>query len=203
MEHTGDAAGEVTALLARWAAGDARAAAGVFTLAYEELRALARAQRRRWRGDGTLDTTALVHEAYLKLAGGSRLVARERAHFLAVASRAMRQVLANYARARRAGRRGGDAAFVPLDEALAEAPEAPTPEEVERLERLEALEGALERLEAVSPRQCRVVECRFLGQLSIGDTAVALGVSEATVKRDWTVAQAWLHRELGPLAASP
>jgi RNA polymerase sigma factor (TIGR02999 family) len=193
----------VTGLLAGWAGGDQAAADRLFALVYGELRALARGQRRRWRGDHTLDTTALVHEAYLKLAGrdgAGGLDVRGRAHFYAIAARAMRQILANYSRARRARKRGGGAAEVTLDGLSGALPldggiagVALTPEHADAVA---ALDEALTRLEAVSPRQCRVVECRFYGGLSIPDTAAALDVSEATIKRDWAVAQAWLYREL-------
>ncbi len=179
---------EITARLRAAAGGDREALNEVFALVYEELRRRARAQRRRWSGDDTLDTTALVHEAYLKLVDQSRAGWNDRAHFLAVAARAMRHVLVNYAEQRRAAKRGGGAPHVPLDESN------PVSEEV--AEEVIALHEALERLATISERQARVVEARFYAGLSIEETADALGISPATVKRDWQLASAWLHREI-------
>ena len=181
----------ITALIHRWAAGDSPAGARLFARIHGELRAVAHAQRRRWIGDETLGTTALVNEVYLRLRGADDLSATDRAHFFAIASRATRQVLSNYARRRRTERRGRDGERVPLEQADALA--APAPEADDRLW---DLEEALQRLQTLYPRPCRVVECRYFGGLSIPDTAVALGISEATVKRDWALAQAWLFREL-------
>lgn len=185
----------VTRILLRAEAGDRGAMDDVFRAVYHELHALARRQRGRWRDDHTMNTTALVHEAYLKLVKADRLGAGSRAHFLAIAARAMRQILINYATGRRRQKRGGGVSAIPLD-ALAEAPlpgPALTPEHAELLI---ALEDALKRLESLSERQSRVVECRFFGGMSIPETAAALGTSPATVKRDWALAQAWLFREL-------
>jgi RNA polymerase sigma factor (TIGR02999 family) len=186
--------GTVTALLADLRQGRREALDDLFPVVYDELRAAARRQRRRWHGDETLGTTALVHEAYLKLAGGDRVDANGRAHFLAVASRAMRQVLSNYARAKRRQKRGGGIRHLSLDEleAVAEAPFG----SYEHADAVATLELALVDLEQYEARLARVVECRFLGGMSIPDTATALGMSPATVKRDWALARAWLYRRL-------
>lgn len=183
----------ITELLHRWADGDSPAGARLFARVYSELRAVAHAQRQRWHGDETLGTTALVHEVYLRVAAAGELSVVDRAHFYAIAARATRQVLSNYARRRRAERRGFGVEPVPLDaiaETTAMAPDASA------LDRLWDLDECLQRLQTLHPRPCRVVECRYFGGLSIPDTALALGVSEATVKRDWVLAQAWLYREL-------
>lgn len=179
---------EITARLRAAQQGDREALDEVFTLVYAELRQRAKAQRRRWSGDNTLDTTALVHEAYLKLVDQSSAKWNDRAHFLAVAARAMRHVLVNYAEQRRAAKRGGGAPHVPLDE------NNPVSEEV--AEEVLALHEALDRLAGISERQAQVVEARFYAGLSIEETAAALNVSPATVKRDWALASAWLHREM-------
>ena len=165
----------------------------LFDRVYDELRVLARRQRRRWRGDHTLDTTALIHEAYLKLVDGSRVGAGSRAHFFALASKAMRHVLCNYAREKAALKRGGGMERVTLeDEGLAAASEPLDSGSAA----LAALDDALDRLAELEPRQARVVECRFFGGMSVEETAAALGVSPRTVKRDWALSQAWLHREI-------
>jgi RNA polymerase sigma factor (TIGR02999 family) len=188
-----DTAQSITQLLHRWADGDPPAGEQLFDRVYEELRVVAHTQRRRWYGDETLGTTALVHEVYLRLAASDALSVVDRAHFFAVAARATRQVLSNYARRQRAERRGGHAQPVPLDVV---ADVVPQPVDVDAIDRLWALEACLERLHTLHPRPCRVIECRYFAGMSIGDTALALGVSEATVKRDWAMAQAWLFREL-------
>jgi RNA polymerase sigma factor (TIGR02999 family) len=181
-------AGDVTILLRRVADGDRDALDSLFEAVYGELQRLAHAQRDRWTGDRTLNTTALVHEAYLRLArhGGPRW--NDRQHFYAVASRAMRQILVNYAERRLAEKRGGQAEMVPLDQANPVAPEA-------ALE-IVALHDALSRLAEFDERQSRVVEYRFFAGMPVSDTAELLGISQATVKRDWTLASAWLRREM-------
>lgn len=189
--------GDETALrlLADLQAGDRHAFDRLFPLVYHELHALAAQQRRRWDGDDSLNTTALVHEAYLRLAGTPVQAWENRPHFLAVAARAMRQILIDYAKRRRADKRGGGQQHVALHEIEAalrngvDAGEAGS-------DALLALEEALLRLEAHDARQSSIVECRFFGGMSIQDTAVALDVSPATVKRGWAMAQAWLYREL-------
>lgn len=183
----------ITGLLLAVHQGDRGALEALFPLVYEELRMLAAAQRRRWHGDLTLNATAIVHEAYLKLVDPKGNVGRSRAHFFAVAATAMRHILCNYARDRQRLKRGGAVQHVAIDEALdAVAPDEWSPP----LEQLEALEEALTRLGQISERQSRIVECRFFGGLSIEETAEALDLSPATVKRDWTTARAWLYREI-------
>jgi RNA polymerase sigma factor (TIGR02999 family) len=181
-------AAEITRLLQAAGSGDRAAADRLFGRVYEELRRSAEAQRRRWRGDETLNTTALVHEAYIKLVGQGSTDWQDRAHFFAVAARAMRHVLVNYAERRQAAKRGGDVQMVPLDEA--------NPVSQEVAGEVLALNQALERLEQRSERQSRVVECRFFVGLTISETADVLGISPATVKRDWALASAWLRREV-------
>jgi RNA polymerase sigma factor (TIGR02999 family) len=206
--------GGLTVLLAAAARGDRRAFDRAFALLYDELAVLARAQRRWWVGNETLSTTVLVHEAYLKLVGGEAAAdaggdaaARweGRRHFFALAAQVMRHLLVNYAERQRAAKRGGDARPVPLD-ALADPAAGATPDldwlaefgpsTPEAAEEVLALHAALLRLEAEAPRQARIVECRFFAGLSIPETAEALGISAATVKRDWQVASEWLHREI-------
>jgi RNA polymerase sigma factor (TIGR02999 family) len=176
-------------------AGEPGAFDEIFPLVYDELRRIASGQRRRWSGDETLNTTAVVNEAYLKLVDQSAPDWRSRAHFLAVASTAMRQILIDYAKRKRAAKRGGGRAHLALhdvdsvlhgDEDVAGA----------RDEVLVALDESLGRLQQLEPKQSRIVECRFFGGMSIEDTAEALGVSVATVKRGWAMAQAWLYRDL-------
>ena len=161
----------------------------VFPIVYEELRRVAHRHLRGERTGHTLDTTALVHEAYLELARVRQPLWPGRAYVLAAASRAMRRILVAYAVARRAQKRGGGVAVEPLDDAMAMA--------MTRGDELLALDEALLRLATTNERYARVVECRFFGGLSVEETAEALGTSSATVKRDWTVARAWLNRELG------
>ena len=174
--------------------GDAAALTALFSLVYRELRILARQQRRRWHGDITLDTTALVHEVYLKLAGRRQPASRSRAHFFAVAAKAMRHILCNYARDRGRRKRGGGATHVTLESdsnlaAQLELSEAQT-------DTLNSLDESLRALEQIAERQARVVECRFFGGMSVDDTAAALDISPRTVKRDWNFARAWLKREM-------
>jgi RNA polymerase sigma factor (TIGR02999 family) len=184
----------VTRLLEELQHGNRAALDELFPLVYHELRRLAHRHRRRWDGDETLGTTALVHEAYLKLVGGQRLAASNRAHFLAVAAKAMRQVLGDYARAGRRLKRGGDLRRVSLEVLEAEPGQLVVSEE--QAETLTALDAALDRLEQEDSRLSQVVECRFFAGLSIADTAAVVGSSPATVKRDWTLARAWLYREM-------
>lgn len=186
----------VTRLLAQLE-GDHRAALDqLMPLVYEELRALAHRHRLRWHGDDTLGTTALVNEAYLKLVGQQRLDTLSRAHFFAVAGKAMRHILTNYSEARRRRKRGGGLRMASPDALGAVPDERVLPDE--EAEVLAALDAALQRLEQADERLSRVVECRFLAGMSIADTARVLGTSPATVKRDWVLARAWLYRELQP-----
>jgi len=180
----------VTLVLRAVRDGDHEAIDRLFEAVYAELHQIARGQRRRWQGDETLNTTALVHEAYLKLVRQEDAEWPDRAHFFAVAAKAMRHILVNYAERRLAAKRGAGAPHVPLDE------ENPVP--AESAEDLIAIHQALEALSRIHERQSKVVECRFFGDMGIGETAAALGVSPATVERDWAVASAWLRRTLDP-----
>jgi len=185
----------VTGLLARAREGDATALQQLFPVVYDQLLEIAHGQRRRLGGAATMNTTALVHEAYLKLIGTERLDVADRGHFMAIAATAMRQILIGYARRRAARKRGGDArpvSFEQIEAALASDPAFSSA----KAEALVALDRALSRLRDRSERQCQLVEYRFFAGLSIPETADALGISPATVKRDWLLAQAWLYREL-------
>ncbi len=187
----------VTGLIHAWNAGDSGAGARLFSRVYGELRSIARSTRRRRpeHGDETLDTTALVHEVYLRLAGAHVLSVQDRGHFFAVAVRASRQIVSNHARDAQTLKRGAGATPEALDGIAAQQLTSSVLGDDHR-ERIVALEAALQQLEQLHPRPCRVVECRYFGGLSISDTALALEISEATVKRDWSLAQAWLHRAL-------
>ena len=178
----------VTALLAKAGAGDASALSDVFPLIYGELRRLAERQLRREPDGHTLSPTALVHEAYMRLVDYSRVEWNGRAHFLAVASTAMRRILVEHARGHRSEKRGGTLRRIPID-----AVELGT---AERSDMLVALDEALDRLGELDRRQAQVVECRFFGGLTEEETAEALGIGLRTVKRDWAKARSWLHREL-------
>jgi RNA polymerase sigma factor (TIGR02999 family) len=162
----------------------------MFLLVYKELHQLAARKLRSERDGHTLSTTALVHEAWLELNKLNRIQWQNRAHFLAVAAQAMRRILIDYAVARRRQKRGGGQVLLSLDDADALAIAR------ERADELVELDEALARLQAISERQARVVECRFYGGMSVEETAEALNVSPATVKREWTIARAWLNREL-------
>lgn len=193
--HTDPARTKVARLLERLQEGDEEAFNELFPLVYRELHGLAKAQRGRWHGDYTLNTTGLLHEAYLKLADHEQPGWKDRSHFLAVASRAMRQILIDYAKRRRASKRGAGYRIVSFDE-MRDALRGPPGFTDDRIEALTALDQSLERLEANNRRHSRIVECRWFGGMTIKDTAEALGVSPATVKRGWTVALAWLYRDL-------
>jgi RNA polymerase sigma factor (TIGR02999 family) len=198
MQHPDHAT--VTHLLDAARAGNHEALQALFPLVYQELHAQARAQRQRWHGNHTLNTTALVHEAYLKLVDQTRISWQSRAHFFGVAARAMRHILIDYARRSSRRKRGGDAPKIPFDavEGTVAAPDLPLDLD-DRADAFVALDEALQRLTRISERQGRVVECRFFGGMTIPDTAAALGISPATTKRDWVLAQAWLYRELNPV----
>jgi len=183
----------VSRLVAALAEGDPQALDALFPMVYDEIHALAHRQRGRWQGDHTLNTTALVHEAYVKLAGSDRLGVEGRAHFMALAATAMRRILINYAESRRALKRGGAARLVSLSDVPAVAADDVSEYQADTLV---ALDAALRELALVHARQARVVECRFFGGMTIEETAVALDVSPRTVKRDWAVAQAWLHNRI-------
>ena len=179
---------DVTGLLRDVSQGRKEALDRLIPVVYQELRRIAHGQLRRERPGHTLSTTAVVHEAYLKLVDLRQVQWQDRTHFFAVAARVMRRVLIDYARGRQREKRGGDAVRIPLVEGLDATVEHP--------EVLLDLDEALSRLEALNQRQCRVVECRSFAGLSVEETAEALGISPATVKRDWTFSKAWLHREL-------
>lgn len=179
---------EVTDLLHELAAHQPEALTRLLPLVYDELRRLAHAQLRGERSNHTLNTTALVHETYLRLADLQRIAWRDRRHFFVMSARLMRHILIDHARARLRDKRGGGAVPVPLAEAERVA--------CDESEELVALDEALVRLAARNRRQCQVVECRCFAGLTVAETAAALGTSPATVKRDWEFARAWLHREL-------
>lgn len=185
---------DVMPLLDAARSGDPDAVRALFPLVYDELRAVARRQRRRWQGDATLDTTALVHEAYLRLVGAARTSWESRAHFLAVAATAMRRILINYARDGRTQRRGGGAARLSLDEIAERIPRELALDGDADV--LDALEEALVALERENARQCRIVECRFFAGMTLEETAAALGISTATVSRGWAVAQVRLYQHI-------
>jgi len=181
--------GQVTALLTRLRRGDQRAAEQLIPLVMDELRRLARYYLKDERTGHTLQPTALVHEAYLKLAGYQNLNWESRSHFIGVAASLMRQILIDSARRHRAAKRGRHFEQVSLDEHRDFLP-------VERSEELLALDEALHRLEKMNSRQSRIVELRYFGGLSVEETAEALRVSPITVKREWATARAWLRAEL-------
>jgi RNA polymerase sigma factor (TIGR02999 family) len=186
---------EVTRLLEALQGGEGAAIDVLVPLLYEELREIAHRQRRRWHGDETLDTTALVHEAYLKLVDQSRTGWKTRAHFLAAAARAMRHILINYSRGRRALKRGGEIRKLSLDE-IDEQVRSELALSDETVDMLVALDASLRTLEQVNPRESRIVECRFFGGMTIEETAAALGISTATVSRGWALAQVRLYQDL-------
>ena len=186
--------GEVTRLLERASSGDAAARATLFDVLYRELRRLAEAAMRAERANHTLQPTALVHEAYLRLAGAHGRF-ESRAHFLDVAASAMRRVLVDHARGRNAHKRGRGATLVTLDD-LEDLPQ-PAAEDVD----LVVLDDALSRLAALDARQGQIVELRFFGGLSVEETAAVLGVSERTIKREWQMSRAWLRREMSRTSA--
>jgi RNA polymerase sigma factor (TIGR02999 family) len=178
----------VTQLLGRWRGGDREALDSLIPLVYDELRSIAQRYLRNERPGHTLQSTALVHEAYVRLINQDLPEWQNRAHFFAVAAQLMRQILVDHARAYRASKRGGGVCNLALDEAEQNAKRV----DVDIL----ALDDALKTLSAMDAQQGKVVELKFFGGLSIEDTAEVLGVSSSTVKRDWITARAWLHREL-------
>lgn len=185
----------VTELLEEIRQGEDRAFDILFEEVYSELRERAHGQRQRWNGDPALDTTALAHETYLKLVDQEQRSWANRSHFFAVAARAMRQILIREARRKRAQKRGGEAPVISLEKLRAQlGRDLATAEE--QAEGLVVLDEALNQLAADRPRAARVVECRFFGEMTIEQTAEALGVSVSTVSRDWKLAQGWLYREM-------
>jgi len=192
----GDAAQQtVTRLLQELKAGNREAFSELLPLVYGELHQIAERHRQHWVGAETLDTTALVHEAYLRLVEQSAPQWQSHAHFLAVASTAMRQILLDYAKRKHAAKRGGGRQHVPLHQIEAALHGSGDLSEA-RSEALVALDRSLRRLEEHDRRQSRIVECRFFGGMTIEDTAEALGIAPATVNRGWTMARAWLYRDL-------
>jgi RNA polymerase sigma factor (TIGR02999 family) len=179
---------DVTQLLLDWNAGDQHALAELMPLVYAELRQIAARQLRRERSDHTLQATALVHEAWLRLVQTERLTWQNRAHFLGVAAELMRRVLVDHARRRSAGKRGSGETRLSLNEAI----DVAQPREINLL----ALDDALTSLAALDPRQSKIVELKYFGGLEIEEIAEVVGISPATVKRDWQWARAWLHREI-------
>lgn len=179
---------DLTGMLRLAQEGQKEAVDRIFQEVYDELHRLAKAQRLKWDGNHTVNTTVLVHEAYLKLVDQERAEWKDRAHFFSVAALAMRQILVNYARRARAARRGGGATPVSLEEAII------MPEDA--AEELLALDEGLDRLVAKNRRQAKIVELRFFVGLTTEETATALDVSPSTVKRDFALASAWLKKEI-------
>jgi RNA polymerase sigma-70 factor (ECF subfamily) len=186
MEHPGGA--DVTILLAELKKGDKSAASKLIPIVYNELRRLAAGYMRRERSDHTLQPTALVHEAYLKLIEQRSVDWQSRAHFFGIAAQVMRRILIDHAKGHLREKRGGGERAIAIEEALVFAPE----QSVE----LVKLDQALERLTKLDPRQGKIVELRFFGGLTVEQTAELLGISPKTVKRDWSMAKAWLHGDL-------
>jgi len=184
---------QVTELLGRWRGGDREALDSLIPLVYNELRQIARHYLRGERPGHTLQSTALVHEAYVRMINQDLPQWQNRAHFFAVAAQLMRQILVDHARANRAGKRGGGAPTIALEDAGERFPQV----DIDVI----ALDDALKSLTVMDAQQGKIVELKFFGGLSIEDTAEVLGVSAATVKRDWITARAWLHRELDRSAA--
>jgi RNA polymerase sigma-70 factor (ECF subfamily) len=183
-----DPQGEVTRLLADWGKGDPSALNKLMPLVYAELHRIARRVWKQQQQYNTLQPTALINEAYLRLANAESASFNDRCHFFAVASTAMRQILVNHAKGRLSGKRGGGRANVPLDEVQRAADQ--------EAQEIVSLHEALDALQAVDPRKSKVVEMRYFGGLSIEATAEALGISIGTVNRDWRLARSWLIREM-------
>ena len=181
------ASSEITQRLQEWRGGDRKALDSLLPLVYKELRRLAHFQLRNERPDHTLQSSALVHEAYLRLVGMNAPRWESRTHFFAIAAQLMRQILVDYARRHRAAKRGGSVCKVSLEDAL-----VGRQTDVDII----ALDDALQALARIDERQSRVVELRFFAGLSLGEISEALDVGPATVQRDWTAARAWLHREM-------
>jgi RNA polymerase sigma factor (TIGR02999 family) len=184
---------QVSELLLNWGRGDANAREELIPLVYAELRRIARRYLCREHRDHTLQSGALVHEAYLRLLRDKPPAWKDKAHFFGVAAQLMRHILVDYARGRLAAKRGGRAPRLSLDQPIA----LPQKREIEVV----ALDDALTRLATMDPLQSRLVELRYFGGLSIDETAVVLGISPATVKREWSTARAWLQREMLPKEA--
>jgi RNA polymerase sigma factor (TIGR02999 family) len=186
---------EITRLLRAWGEGDAAALGGLTPLVYAELRKMAKGAMRREKPGNSLQPTALVNEAYLRLVDIGEVRWQDRAHFFAVAAQMMRRILVDAARARSAGKRGGGAPHLNLDESIDAMPE--------RGSQLVALDDALEALAKLDPRKARVIEMRFFGGLTVEETAEVLKISAESVMRDWKMARAWLMAELAAGVPSP
>ena len=184
----------VTELLVRWRSGDRDALQSLMPLVYDEMRRLAHRYLRRERPGHTLQSTALVHEAFVRLTGNAPPQWEDRAHFFGIAAHLMRQILVEYARSRNADKRGGAMVKLAID-SVNEPSIKPDLDIV-------ALDDALNDLARIDPQQSRVVELRFFSGLSIEDTAEVMGISESTVKRDWNTARVWLYRELDRTASA-
>jgi RNA polymerase sigma factor (TIGR02999 family) len=185
---------QVSELLVRWRGGDPKALESLIPLVYAELCKLARGYLRRERPNHTLQSAALVHEAYVRLAGTTSPDWQNRTHFFGVAARLMREILVEHARGRGAAKRGGAVSQIAFNEALG----IPQHKDTD----LVRLDDALRRLAELDERQCRIVELRFFAGLSIEDTSEALGISAATVSREWTTARLWLRREVARTGAA-
>ena len=179
---------EVTQLLVQWSSGDKAALDKLMPLVYDELRRLAHRYLSRERPDHTLQTTALVNEAYLRLVDRKNVHWQNRAHFFAISAQLMRCILVDHARSHAYAKRGGGARKIPLDEAMVFSQE--------RAAEVVAIDDALKGLAALDPQQSRIVELRFFGGLTIEETAEVLHLSPATIKREWATARAWLYHEL-------
>lgn len=180
---------QITQLLKEWSEGNQSALDELMPLVYEELRRQASRYLRRERQGHTLQTTALIHEAYLKLIGQNKVEWQNRKHFFAIAAQAMRRILVDYARERKRKKRGGSAENLPFDEAIQISSKGKSVD-------LIALDEALNKLAAFDKRQARIVELRYFSGLSIDETAEVLGISNATVRNDWNMAKAWLYQRI-------
>jgi RNA polymerase sigma-70 factor, ECF subfamily len=189
MNESPENSPNVTQMLKEWSAGNTRVLDNLMPLVYEELRRQASRYLRKERADHTLQTTALIHEAYLRLVDQRNVEWQNRAHFFAIASTAMRRILVDYAKTRHREKRGGAAENLPLEEALQISSK-------EKSIDLVALDEALTRLAEFDERQARIVELRYFSGLDNDETATVLGVSNATVRRDWNFAKAWLRQEI-------
>ena len=179
---------ELTQLLIDWSNGDQAAIDKLMPLVYEELRRLARHYMRRERPGHTLQTSALINEAYMRLVDQQNISWKNRAHFFGISARLMRQILVDHARAHNNAKRGGDQQKVPLDDIASLSKN--------RAYEIVALDDALQSLSTIDPQQTKIVELRFFGGLTIEETAEVLGISHATVEREWSMARAWLRKEM-------
>jgi RNA polymerase sigma factor (TIGR02999 family) len=187
----------ITKLLQGWRGGDRAALDALVPVVYKELHRLAHCELRKERPDHTLQSTALVHEAYFRLVGQTLPQWESRTHFFAIAAQLMRQILVDYARRHRASKRGSGACMLTLDDAVV----LPQRKDVDVV----AIDDALNALAEVDPRQSRIVELRFFAGLSLQEISEVMGIATATVQRDWTAARAWLHREISrrPIPGDP